>query len=191
MADRSKPQPLRPSPLPGSYKPQPQDIAGIAVSAVWALFGAALWIVFVGGTRRDEMIAGAAILAPSMAFFYRVWRTEELELEFHWRDVAQGWRIPWYIVSGIYEIVVVFLIDVFGKKRSDSLFRVCGFKTAKSDPRLIARRMLATFYTTMAPNFIIIGIDIRQSRMLFHQLERSSVPRMTKALGAQPGAIRT
>jgi hypothetical protein len=43
----------------------------------------------------------------------------------------------------------------------------------------------------MAPNFIIIGIDAAQSRMIFHQLERSEVPRMTKELGAQPGAERS
>jgi hypothetical protein len=42
----------------------------------------------------------------------------------------------------------------------------------------------------MAPNFIVIGIDFHQSRMLFHQLRRSSVPKMTKSLGAQPGAGR-
>jgi hypothetical protein len=44
---------------------------------------------------------------------------------------------------------------------------------------------LATIYTTVAPNFIVIGIDPELSRMLFHQLERSSVPKMTGALGAQ------
>jgi hypothetical protein len=67
---------------------------------------------------------------------------------------------------------------------------VSGFKTSKSDRRLIARRVFATFYTTMAPNFIVIGIDYRQSRMLFHQLERTSVSMMTKDLGAQPGVQR-
>ena len=80
--------------------------------------------------------------------------------------------------------------DLLGIKRTDSFYRASGFKTSKSDPRLVGRRILATFYTTMAPNFIVIGIDFRRSRMLFHQLERSSVPRMTKALGAQPGASR-
>jgi hypothetical protein len=40
-------------------------------------------------------------------------------------------------------------------------------------------------YTTTAPNFIVIGIDPDLSRMLFHQIERSSVPKMTRELGAQ------
>jgi hypothetical protein len=37
----------------------------------------------------------------------------------------------------------------------------------------------------MAPNFIVIGIDDDQAQMLFHQIERSSVPKMTQRLGAQ------
>lgn len=149
-----------------------------------------LWILFVGGTRRDEMITGAGVLFLSGAFLYQLWRAETLRLEVRWGDLAQGWRIPWYVVSGIYEIIVLLVKDLLRVKRADSFYRVSGFKTSKSDPRLIARRVFATFYTTMAPNFIVIGIDYRQSRMLFHQLERSSVPRMTKALGAQPGAQR-
>jgi hypothetical protein len=150
----------------------------------------ALWILFVGGTRRNEMIVGVGVLFFTAAFLYRVWQIETLNLSLSLEDIAQAWRIPWYILSGIYEIVVILTKDLLGIKRTDSFYRASGFKTSKSDPRLVGRRILATFYTTMAPNFIVIGIDFRRSRMLFHQLERSSVPRMTKALGAQPGASR-
>ncbi len=157
---------------------------------LFMLFAVVLWIVFVGGTRRNEMLVGAGVLLFTGAFLYQVWRIETLDLDFHLSDIAQGWRIPWYILSGVYEIVEILLKELVGIKRADSLYRVSGFKTSKSDPRQIARRVLATFYTTTAPNFIVIGIDFRKSRMLFHQLERSSVPKMTKALGAQPGATR-
>jgi hypothetical protein len=152
------------------------------------MFVVPLWILFVGGTRRNEMFVGVGVLLLSGAFTYQVWRIETLRAEFHLADIAQGWRTPWYILSGVFEIVVILVKDLFGIRRADSFYRVSGFKTSKSDPRLVARRILATFYTTMAPNFIVIGVDVRQSRMLFHQLERSSVPQMTKALGAQPGA---
>lgn len=162
----------------------------LGLSALSLLLIAALWILFVGGTRRDEMVVGAGVLFLSGAFLFQIWRTETLHLEVRWEDFVHGWRIPWYVVSGVYEIIAILAKDLFGVKRADSFYRVSGFKTSKSDPRLIARRAFATFYTTMAPNFIVIGIDYHQSRMLFHQLERSSVPRMTKALGAQPGAQR-
>lgn len=149
-----------------------------------------LWILFVGGTRRNEMLVGAGIGVISGMFAYKVWLVETLRVEFHLADIIQGWRIPWYILSGIYVTVVVLLKNLFRVGSADSFYRVSGFKTSKSDPRQIARRVLVTFYMTMSPNSIVIGIDYRQSRMLFHQLQRSSMSRMSKALGAQPGANR-
>lgn len=163
----------------------------------WTLSGLAvlligvLWVVFVGGTRPNEMIVASLVLLATGAFLFEVWKIETLRLDFGLKDMAQGWRIPWYILSGVYEIVIVLFRDIFGLQKSESLYRVCGFGTSKLDPRLVARRVLAIFYTTMAPNFIVIGIDFRQSRMLFHQLERSGVPEMTKQLGAQPGRGRS
>lgn len=167
-----------------------ERMPSLGLSVFSLLLIAALWILFVGGTRRDEMIGGAGVLFLSGAFLYLVWRTETLRLEVRWEDVAQGWRIPWYVVSKVWQIIVIFMKDLVGVKRAGSYYRVSGFKTSKSDPRLIARHVLAIFYTTMAPNFVVIGIDSRQSRMLFHQLERTAVSRMTKNLGAQPGARR-
>jgi hypothetical protein len=152
---------------------------------------ALLWVLFVGGTRRNEMIVGAGVLLLSGAFLYLLSRKETLTLDLRWGDLVTCWRIPWYIMSGVYEIAIILVKDLFGIKRAESFYRVSGFKTSNSDPRLIARRVLATAYTTTAPNFIVIGIDFRQSRMLFHQLERSSVPKMTKTLGAQPGVSRS
>jgi hypothetical protein len=162
----------------------------IGLSALCFLLIAVLWIVFVGGTRRNEMVVGAGVLVLSATFLFQIWRIETLHLEVRWEDFAQGWRIPWYVVSKVYQIIVILVKDLFGVKRAGSFYRVSGFKTSKSDRRLIARRVFATFYTTMAPNFIVIGIDYRQSRMLFHQLERTSVSMMTKDLGAQPGVQR-
>jgi hypothetical protein len=134
------------------------------------------------------MIVGAGVVVLAGVFSYQVWRIETIHADFRIADLGQAWRIPWYILSKVFEIIVILVKDLLGIRRAGSFYRVSGFKTSKSDPQLVARRVLATFYTTMAPNFIVIGIDFRQSRMLFHQLKRSSVSRMTKALGAQPGA---
>ena len=89
------------------------------------------------------------------------------------RDLAACWRVPWYLVTGSWEIVVILVKDLFSVAKAGSFYRVSGFKTSKDDPLLVARRVLAIVYTTTAPNFIVIGIDYTKSRMLFHQLERS------------------
>jgi hypothetical protein len=159
--------------------------------AVVLLSGAVCWVLFVGGLHRNEMLVGGLVLVFTIAFLLQVRRIETVHTEFRLADLIQAWRIPWYVLSGVYEIVAILIKDLLHIKPAASFYRVSGFKTSKSDPLQIVRRVLATFYTTMAPNFIVIGIDVSQSRMLFHQLQRSSVPRMTKALGAQPGASRS
>lgn len=108
-----------------------------------------------------------------------------VHLEFRLRDLIQAWRIPWYVVTGVGEITWILIKDMFRISPAENLFRVCGFDSSKQDPVRMARTVLAIAYTTMAPNFIVLGVDIAQSRMLFHQIAASKVPRMTARLGAK------
>jgi len=57
---------------------------------------------------------------------------------------------------------------------------------APDEPHDAARRALAIAYSTMTPATVVLGIDQQTGRMLYHQLERSELPRMTRNLGAQP-----
>ena len=161
-----------------------RQTAKLPVALFAILLMAAEWILLVAGTRPHEMIVGTASVAASSLFLGVVARMSTVTLDFHLADVAQGWRIPWYVLSDSYTITAVLLRDLFTSRRAESLYRVSGFKTSKDDPRLVARRVLTTIYTTISPNSIVIGIDFRQSRMLFHQIERSGVSQMAKSLGA-------
>jgi multisubunit Na+/H+ antiporter MnhE subunit len=155
------------------------------VSALLALCLALGWVWLVAGTHLHEMIVGAVVVVPATLFLRAVRRSTQPAIHLEWKDIAQGWRIPWYIASDIWEITLVLFKDLSYMRRAGSYYRVCGFKSSKRDLRIAARGVLATVYTTTAPNSIVIGIDPELSRMLFHQLERTSVPRMTQALGAQ------
>ena len=159
---------------------------GPLVFGIALLCSASLWLLSTGSTHSHECMLGAISVACTMIFLTIVYRHELQTFDLSWRDACALWRTPWYLVSGIWEITLVLAKDLSGK-RAESVFRVCGFKTAKDDPLLVTRRALATAYTSIAPNFIVVGIDYRQSRMLFHQIQRSSVPRMTKELGAEVG----
>jgi hypothetical protein len=63
---------------------------------------------------------------------------------------------------------------------------VWGFKTTKEGPVQAARRVLATAYTSATPNSIVVGIDYDQQRILIHQMQRSGLTAMQRALGAKP-----
>jgi hypothetical protein len=156
------------------------------VIAVVAFCLAVGWVWLVAGTHLHEMMVGAAVVVMATLFLKAVHESSQNALRLEWKDVVQCWRIPWYMASGIWEITVVLFKDLTHLTRAGSYYRVSGFKTSKRDRVVIARTVLATVYTTTAPNFIVIGIDPELSRMLFHQIERSSVPKMTQALGAQP-----
>jgi len=147
----------------------------------------ASWILFVGGVRRDEMLVGIGVLLLTAAFAYEVWRIETLHVEFHMSDVIQGWRVPGYVLRDTWVIASALLRDLLGTAAADSLYRVSELKTVKPHPRKIARQVLITLYTTMSPNSIVIGIDPHQDRVLFHQLQRSSITKMDKALGVHSG----
>jgi hypothetical protein len=157
------------------------------VLALSVIVMAAEWILLVAGTKRDEMIVGALCVIAAGLFLQFVYRAEDQKLDIRLKDLATCWRIPWYILNDAWQITLVLLKDLLGIQRASSFYRVCGFKTAKYDPLLTARRVLATVFTTVTPNSIVIGIDYEQSRMLFHQLVRSRVARTTQELGALPG----
>lgn len=144
-----------------------------------------LWVAFVASTGVHELLVGMVACAATVVFSLVVGRSTGIALVLRPGDLAQAWRIPWYLVSGVCEITVVLLKDVVGLAPAKNLYRVCGFDSSRHDPVRAARSVMAVAYTTTAPNFIVVDIDPDQSRMLFHQVDRSSVPRMAKALGAR------
>ena len=59
------------------------------------------------------------------------------------------------------------------------------FDPGGSDPESAARRALAIAYTTIPPNFVVLGIDLDKRVMLVHQVSESETPTMTRNLGAK------
>jgi hypothetical protein len=146
---------------------------------------AAEWILLVAGVRRDEMIVGALATILAAVFLWRTLQVASEPLEFQLRDILTIWRLPWMMISDAWTVTVVLFRDLAGIQSAGSFCRVCGFRTAKHDPLLLARRVLATVYTTSTPNSIVIGTDPSTSRMLIHQLRRGPTSQLQRDLGAQ------
>jgi hypothetical protein len=144
------------------------------------------WIVFVGTFAMHELLIG--VLASLLTV------TGLLVVEMHYpsrfsptlAEILTLWRIPWYVLSDTAEIVLVAGKELFGIKKARSLFRVAEFDAGSlEDPHDTARRVLAVVYTTMTPKFIILGVNCSDQKLLFHQIERSSLPKILKDLGAK------
>jgi hypothetical protein len=167
------------------HVPPPTKSKAIFVALLAVLLMSGEWILLVAGTHIDEMIVGAASVLASGAFLFVAHRTSTLHTNFRLSDMAKSWRIPLYVIIDIWVITLVLFKDLFGIEKAKSLFRVSGFQTGKKDPVLVARRVLAIAYTSASPNTIVLGIDYTCSRMLFHQLKRAPLPKMTDDLGGK------
>lgn len=145
-----------------------------------------LWLLFVGTFELHELVIGviAAVLASIgmvvIALEYPVPFSPALS------DLLACWRLPWYVVSDTWLVFNVAAKDLLHIERAKSLFRVCPFDAgSQKNPRKVARRALATVYSTVAPNSIVLGVNTSNQKLLFHQIKRSSVPKMTQQLGAE------
>lgn len=153
--------------------------------AVLLALAFAAYMAFAGSSSGQELVLGVGVAIFSAAVSLLTWRAMGLSARIHAADVLQAVWIPWLLISGAWEIVTVLARDLLGKY-AGSYFRAVRFEK-RSDPRGVLREVLAVAYTTVAPNFIVVGIDDKQGWMLFHQIERSGVPKATKRLGASDG----
>jgi multisubunit Na+/H+ antiporter MnhE subunit len=144
------------------------------------------WIIFVGTFSRPELLVGFFAALLGGIGISVVQHADDA----HFRPRVRHWlefvRVPWYVVTGTWTLFLVTVKDVLGVKRAESLFRLATFDAGdECDPVGTGRRVLAIAYTTISPNFIVLGINVRDRFMLFHQVDRSPVLQLDKDLGAR------
>ncbi|HZP62746.1 MAG TPA: hypothetical protein VFB28_04960 [Terriglobales bacterium] len=143
------------------------------------------WLVFVGTFSKWEILVGLGVAVVGGIALCVVENAADSRFRPRAKDLLQAVYVPWLLVQGTYEILRVALRDLLGGPKAVSAFRIAAFEAGQfCDPEDTARRVLAVVYTTMAPNFIVLGINTPQRQLVFHQIERSGVPQMTKNLGA-------
>jgi multisubunit Na+/H+ antiporter MnhE subunit len=145
-----------------------------------------LWLVFVGTFASHELLVGVigAVLAgiglSIIDFYYPARFSPKLS------EVLSLWRIPWDCVTGTWQITAVAAKDYCDIEKAKSLFRILKFDTGKKDdPHDSARRVLAVIAMTVTPNTMVLGVNTNNQTLLFHEMRRSSPPKMLQKLGAR------
>lgn len=156
-------------------------IVAVSLEAV-ALFAFTLACASSPNPSDLGVAAGAAILGAVAGGV--VAHRELARFSPRWRWVAQCWRIPGYVLSGSWELVVALSRQLFTEGGAESLVRAVAFDAGSSDEASSARRALAVAYTTSTPNFVVIDVVRDQGLLLFHQVKRGKVLPMTRRLGA-------
>ena len=101
-------------------------------------------------------------------------------------EIANAWHIPWDALTGTAEVFAALAKQLFTDSGADNLLQAVSFDVGGDDPHSAARRTLALTYTTITPNFIVLGFVRKQRLLLFHQVFPSKVPEVAINLGARP-----
>lgn len=158
-------------------------LRGGALGVLW--FGA--WLLLVEKFDPPELVAGAICALIAAIASELAWGTHLNQFTGNVRALVQAYHMPWLMLQGTVEIFKVLFRHLFTSKKAESLMLAVDFDAGEADdPNDAMRRALAIGYTTMTPNFVVIGIDQDKGRMLYHQIARSEVPKMTRNLGAKP-----
>jgi multisubunit Na+/H+ antiporter MnhE subunit len=143
----------------------------------------ALWLLFVGQTSANELLAGAgaAFLGAVADALLKAESFAKFKPKFKWLLLIT-WEV-WYVLSGTGAIMLALLKRIIGKE-SEAQFKAVRFEAGGDDPESWARLALVTMLVTISPNSIVVGIDTECGLMLSHLLPAGGTPEIAKRLGA-------
>jgi hypothetical protein len=144
-----------------------------------------LYQAYVDHPSRAEWAIGiaAALLATIAA--YGSARVGSISIRPTFSMIAQGWRVPGNAVSESWDLLVVTVAQLLGRKASDGQLVAAPFRYGTLTARDSARRLLAVIYTTLTPNSVVIGLVREQNLILIHQMRGTEVSPITQELGAE------
>jgi hypothetical protein len=145
-----------------------------------------LYLLFASSFAPAELCAALSIAALAATGMEIVRRQTVAKFRPQLVWLLYAYALAWYVVSGAWEIFVVLAKYAFRTDHPRSLHRAVRFDAGTADAGSAARRALATTYTTVPPNFIILDILRHRRLMLYHQITPSGVPKITEKMGGEP-----
>jgi multisubunit Na+/H+ antiporter MnhE subunit len=145
-----------------------------------------IYLLFVSTLTKPELFAGifCAIIATVAAGAFGTLGVVHFQPTFG--QILQAWRLPYYAVQGSWELFKALAKQLFTRQGADSLIQAVPFEVGDDDADSAGRRALAVLYTTLTPNFVVLGIAHKQGLLLYHQVLKGEVLQLTINLGAKP-----
>lgn len=145
-----------------------------------------VYLLFASTLTTPELVAGAVVAVIATGATVVFGTVGVVHFKPSPRDLLQVWRVPYYAVIDTIQVVGALAKQLFTRRGADSLLRAVPFDVGAADEGAAARRALAVTYTTLTPNFIVLGIAHEQALLLYHEITDAEVPQMTINLGARP-----
>ncbi len=142
----------------------------LALLLLGLTIGGAFYLVLIDTTDLPELYAlGGVALLSALAF--EVSREEEItEATISSGSLRHLPRVIVRIPVHIALVCVEVLAQLLERKRRRGSFRAVQFSAVNDDPHDAGRRALAEALGSLAPNTIVIGVDIERRLLLVHQL---------------------
>jgi hypothetical protein len=152
-------------------------------STEWVIL-TGIWLLFVSKYDPTELVIGMAASAIALFAVVVVQREPIVYFKPYMKWVIQLWRLPKYMVTGTWELMLALYRQVFTREGAESVLRATDFDPGGETGGSQARRALAVTYTSITPNFVVLGIDKKNSLLIYHQVLKGPVLAVTKKLGA-------
>ena len=140
-----------------------------------------LWLLYVSSLSPHELLAGTGAAALAAFASEAVRSAEQPRFVLHLRMLRAARRVPFEILRDCARVTA----KLFSGRRPAGRFRTIPFYAGGDDGASVARRTLAIAFVTVSPNSIVIAIDKRRNRMLFHELVRGGAPQAAYLLGRE------
>ena len=156
-----------------------------AIAIINAMIYYTLYLAFTSKMGFRELIAGGLVCIIATVATLVFSTTGRVRFRFHWTDLIQAWRIPWYAITGTFEVLQGLYRQLFTRAGALSFLSARRFQIGDRDsPYGHGRFALTITYTTSTPNSIVLDIIPEQKLLLLHQIIPGKIHTMTRNLGA-------
>lgn len=140
---------------------------------------AGVWMLLVDNESLPELLtgAGAVCIATIGSELVRHQRISQVRVRAWW--LLRLWKPVARIPLDVGIVTLALFRQIFERKPERGALRAMRFRADGEDPIDNARRALAELAGSMAPNTIVIGVDMKRKLILVHQLEPGGSPEST------------
>ncbi len=153
-------------------------------ASLWVVFYL-LWLLFAGSTAIAELVVGVPVASMATLAIESVQACRMAQVALRGRWFARALWLPWYVLVDTGRILVVLVRHVLRIEPAPSLLFATPFNANGDDDEAATRRALATAYTTMTPNSIVIDVDTSRGLLFCHQLRETATSKIMRSLGAR------
>ena len=130
----------------------------------------ALWLVLVGTITALEVLAGAVAATIGAAAAELVRSRGLLGFDIRPRWLRRVWRPLVQVVPDFGFVVLVLVRTISRRELPDDAYVAVDLRGRGAEPRSAGWRALVTVAGSLAPNTVVVDVDLERRAMLVHKL---------------------